>query len=286
MYDVALSRIVSLSKTVRRWPLVAYFGLAYAISWGGVLVVVGPDGFTGRTGPDQGLFLTVVAAQFAGPFLAGGALCAVDGGAAGLRDLWRRQCRVRVGLKWYVVALGTTPVLLAVVLGGLSTVSPAFVPGVVTADDRLSLVAVALVGGLVVAFFEEIGWTGFALPRLEARYTLLTAGVLLGVVWGAWHAPADFWGNAATYGGLWPLRIALWVVALTAYRVVIAWVYDNTGSLLLAQLAHAGFVSGQAVLGPAPTSPENYLVWYGTFAGVLWVLVGVIRVRRVRRGGP
>lgn len=101
----------------------------------------------------------------------------------------------------------------------------------------------------------------------------------MGVLWGAWHGLADLWGNAVTYGGLWPLRISLWVVALTAYRVVIAWVYDNTGSLLLAQLTHASFVFGQAVFEPTTSSPENYLLWYGLFAGVLWVLVGFLWAR-------
>lgn len=267
----------------RRRLLAVYFLLAYVVSWGGVVAVVGLDGLAAASSPEQGLFLAVVVAQFSGPFLAGLALTAITGGRPGLRELWRRQRRVRVGAKWYAVALGTTPLLLAVVLGSLSMISPAFVPGILTTDDRLSLVVVALVGGLVVAFFEEVGWTGFALPRLRARYPLLVAGVLLGVVWGAWHGLPDFWGNAAAYGDRWPLRIGLWVVALTAYRVVIAWVYDGTGSLLLAQLTHAGFVSGQAVFEPAATSPENYLIWYGSFAGVLWLLVGAIRVRRARQ---
>lgn len=276
-------RAVHPDEDTRRRSLVAYVVLAYVVSWGGVLAVVGPSGLTGDAAPERDLFLAVVAAQFSGPFLAGIALTASTGGRAGLRELWRRQRRVRVGLRWYAVALGTTPLLLAAILGVLSAASPAFTPGIVTADDRLSLLAVALVGGFVVAFFEEVGWTGFALPRLRARYPLLVAGILLGVVWGAWHGLADFWGNAAVYGGRWPLRISLWIVALTAYRVVIAWVYDNTESLLLAQLTHAGFVFGQAVFEPAATSPGDYLLWYGTFAGTLWVLVGVILARRAIR---
>lgn len=262
--------------------LVAYFVLAYALSWGAVVAVVGPDGLPAGATTDEGPFLTVVLAQLAGPVVGGLGLVVATRGTAGLGELWRRQRRVRVDARWYALALLTTPALLTVVVGLLFLTSPAYAPAILTADDRLALVTLAVGGGLLVAFFEELGWTGFALPALRDRYALLTAGLVLGLLWGAWHGLADYWGNAAAYGGLWPLRIGLWVVALTAYRIVIAWVHEHTRSLFLAQLTHASFVAGQALVGPAQSTPGEYLRWYGLFAVTLWVVVAAIWMGRRR----
>jgi membrane protease YdiL (CAAX protease family) len=199
---------MSQGDRFRRWPLVAYFVLAYLISWGGIIAVIGLEGIPSDVAPDEGLFLTVIAVQFSGPFLAGIGLTIIVDGLEGFRDLWRRQRRARVGVKWYLIALGTKPLVLAVLASVLSAISPAFTPGILTTDDKLSLVAFGIVAGIIIPFFEETGWTGFALPRLRLRYSVVVGGILLEVVWGVWGRRAEFRGASYAYGGVWPSRIA------------------------------------------------------------------------------
>jgi membrane protease YdiL (CAAX protease family) len=142
----------------------------------------------------------------------------------------------------------------------------------------------AVAYGLGAGFFDEIGWTGFALPRVQRRLGLLRAGLLLGLVWGLWHLLADYWGAGADWGALYVPRYLLWCVAsFTAYRMLIVWVHSRTGSLLLAQLMHAGFTGGQVLLLP-PLSPGlDSLYWLAAFAAMLWIVVGMVFLSPVRQ---
>lgn len=273
---------MTLGERIVRRPLLSYFLLVFVIAWGAVVVAVGPEGIVGDATPENWQLLPVFGSMLLGPAIAGVLLVALTDGREGLRDLWQRQRRWRVNVRWYAIALLTTPVLLFVILGGLSTTSPTFVPSLIATDEVVGVLAFGLVYGLFAGFLEEIGWTGFALPRLRRRYSLLVAGILLGVVWGVWHGLADYWGTHTEFGSLWPLRIALWTAALTAFRVLIAWVYENTQSLLVAQLMHASFTGSQGLLVPA-LSPADHFVWYSIFTVVLWVLVGVLALSLRRR---
>lgn len=147
--------------------------------------------------------------------------------------------RWRVGGRWYAVALLANPLLLAAILWALSAlVSPAYAPG---------FQAIGLFIGLVAGYFEEIGWTGFATPRLLKRNTPLKAGLMLGLTWALWHMLADFSGNIHALGTSWPLSFAIyWILPLTAYRILMTWVYANTRSVLVAQLMHAATPAGSS----------------------------------------
>jgi membrane protease YdiL (CAAX protease family) len=92
------------------------------------------------------------------------------------------------------------------------------------------------VAGLTTVL-EEVGWTGFAVPRLRLRYGMVTTGLIVGVLWGAWHLLQGLW-ISGTYSGALPLALFVLlnffsgVAQLTAYRVLMVWVYDRTESLL------------------------------------------------------
>jgi membrane protease YdiL (CAAX protease family) len=275
---------MSLFKVVKRHPLLAYFGLTFGITWAGTLLVVWPTGIPGRESVVAQLLPPVALAMLAGPSVASLVLTGAIERRTGLRALLTRFGHWRLG-GWYAVAL-LAPALLAATLGTLALVSPAFVPGIVVASGKAGVVAFALVAGLAAGLVEEIGWTGFALPRLLRRYGTLTAGVLLGAIWAVWHLLADYWGTAIEYGDLWLPYFLEWIVALTAYRVLIAWVYSHTGSLLLAQLMHATFTGGQALLEPAAASATERLLWYGAFAVALWIVVAGVFVIQGRRVVP
>jgi len=273
---------MNLKHFIERNQVLTYFILVYAIAWGGILMVIGPSGLQPAATRPMQVVLLVFVAMLLGPSLTGITLTTVLDGKDGLKELFSRWLRWRINLRWYAVALLTTPILLLVIGSLLSIVSPAFIPGLIARNDKVTVLGFGLTVGLLAGFFEEIGWTGFALPRMLTRRSVVATGLILGVLWGTWHMLGDYWGNAGSYGSLYLMRGFLWLATLTAYRVLMVRVYSKTTSLGLMQLMHASFTGGQALLEPA-LSPANYLLWYGTFSAALWVLVAIIAISQ-RRG--
>ena len=257
---------MTLVPWLRRNPLLGYFAAAYGISWGGILVVLAITGFDlVQLRPMDTGFIFVL--MLLGPSIAGLAMRALLDGRPGLRELRWSLMRWRVGGRWYAVALLTAPTLLLAVLSAFSVVDEAFAP-----RFQWPLFAV----GLLAGSFEEIGWTGFATPRLMARQRLFMAGVSLGVAWALWHVMVDFRQNANAMGLAWLLEFAvLYIAALTAYRVLMTWVFAHTQSLLLAVLMHASYTGWLIVVFPA-TSGTQGLAWQTAFAALLWVAAAVV----------
>jgi membrane protease YdiL (CAAX protease family) len=259
---------------LRRYPVCSFFALAFAISWGGILIVMGATNFNlVELRPlDTGLIFVLM---LLGPSVSGLALTALLEGRAGLRRLVARVAHWRLGLRWYLVALMTMPLLLLVTLWPLSVfLDPAYSP-----RFQWHLFAI----GLIAGSFEEVGWTGFAAPRLLQRQRLFLAGLWLGLVWALWHVLVDFRQNSSAMGALWLLEFAvLYIGALTAYRVLMTWVYANTQSLLLAVLMHASYTGWLLTLYPA-TSLEQGLIWQTGFALALWIVVAVVMAGRAGR---
>jgi membrane protease YdiL (CAAX protease family) len=252
---------------IKQHPVVAYFALAFTITWSGILAIVAAKGFQ-PAALQMADALLMFLAMVAGPSIAGVTLTAIVDGRAGLRALLSRIGLWRVGLRWYGAALCTIPVLLLAILLPLALlVSPVYAPG---------FQAIGVAVGLLAGFFEELGWTGYALPRMRIGRSPLAAGLLLGVIWALWHAMADYWGNIGAFGGWWlPHFLLFWIVPLTAYRVLMAWVYEHTRSVLIAQLMHAGYTGSLVMLSPATSLPESIL-WKAIFAAGLWALVAVV----------
>jgi hypothetical protein len=116
-----------------------------------------------------------------------------------------------------------------------------------------------------------------------ARQRLFMAGLSLGLVWALWHVLVDFRQNFTTMGIAWLLEFAVFYLgALTAYRLLMTWLFANTRSLLLAVLMHASYTGWLLVLYPA-TSFQQGLVWQTAFAGALWLVVAVVMTRFVHR---
>ncbi len=107
---------------------------------------------------------------------------------------------------------------------------------------------------------------------------MLSTGLLVGVLWGAWHF-IMFW-EPGSFSGAFPLALLLvklfsW---LPAYRVLMVWVYDRTGSLLVAMLMHASLTANQLILMPLPASGMSLLTSILAWAAALWIVVAVIAV--------
>ncbi len=254
---------MTLSPWLRRHPLLGYFALTYGISWGGILVVLGSTGFDLNVlrPLDTGL---VFVCMLLGPSIAGLSMTAVVDGRAGFSELRSRSLRWRLALRWYALALLTMPVLMLAVLWPLSLIADqAFAP-----DFRWPLFAIGVIAGT----FEEIGWTGFATPRLLVWQRTWVAGLSLGLVWAMWHLLVDFRQNYSSMGDTWMVWLlsfaVLYVATLTAYRVLMTWIFARTQSLLLAVLMHASYTGWLMVLFPA-TSFGQGLAWQTTLAAAL-----------------
>src|SRR5688572_30120604 len=134
----------TMNGLTTRHPALTYYVLVFAISWGGVLLVVGPGGFPGTTEAVERQMPFVILTFLLGPALAGLLLTGLVYGKAGLRELVSRLLRWRVAGRWYAVALLTAPLLMMALLLGLSLLTPAFLPGIFTADDKATLLLVGM----------------------------------------------------------------------------------------------------------------------------------------------
>jgi membrane protease YdiL (CAAX protease family) len=181
----------------------------------------------------------------------------------------------RVGLGWYAAALVLFPVLILVVLGALSLISQEFAP-------NFAVMGVAV--GLLAGFFEEIGWMGYAFPKMARAYGVLAAAVFLGLLHSTWHVVADYLGASAALGAYWlPHFFFFMTVSMTATRVLIVWVYQNTGSVLVAQAAHASSTGFLFALAPIGLTPGYDTLWYAVYGAVLWIVVAIVVAVNRRR---
>ncbi len=254
---------------IKNHTVLTYFVLAFAISWGAV--VLGAGGVP--VSEDQVEVLG--AAMLLGPSIASGLLIGLTSGRAGFRDLRSRLLKWRIDARWYAVALLTAPLSIAATLLVLALFSSDFQPGILNSDAKLTLIFSGIAAGLTVGLFEELGWTGFAIPRLLNRYgILLTGAIMVGLPWGAWHFIL-FW-ESDSFSGVFPLALLLarLFACLPAYRILMVWVYKHTESLLVVVLMHMSLVASIVIIEPALTD-EDLLTYILARAGV-WCAIAAV----------
>lgn len=194
--------MLTIAALIKRHPAPAYFTLAFAISWGGVLIVIVPGGIPGVPEENAALFPFAYLAMLAGSSVAGLLLTSLVHGRAGFRELRSQLLTWRVGARWYAIALLTAPLVATTVLLGLSLANPIFLP---------------------------------------------------------------------------------------AFRVLMVWVYDRTGSLLVAMLMHVSLTSSLIILRPPASTGASLLTHDLVLAIALWVVVGAVMLadrRKVSRQVP
>ena len=293
VFGVRKKGIMTRVKVViTRYPVSTYFGLTFAISWGGALWAIGGSGqMSGPSPTSDPRFPYAVMAMLAGPGVTAVLLTGLVHGRAGLRAFLSRLLRWRVGSRWYAVALLTAPLLWFVTLITLSLTSSTFLPRIVTANEKTGLVLVGLAVASGAGIFEELGWTGFAIPQVRRRYGVFATGLIVGVWWGAWHLLTNvFWVSRLTAGDV-PLSIfvpasviGLLIGYLVAFRILMVWVYDYTRSLLLAIVMHASLTASVLILDPSALTGVALLGYSFALAVVVWAAVAAIAVTPEYRG--
>jgi membrane protease YdiL (CAAX protease family) len=273
--------MTTIRAFINRHQVLSYFVLTFAISWGGFLLVGAPGILTGTSWQSDPQFQVAVLAMLVGPPVAGILLTVLISGKAGLHELLSRLLRWRVGSSWYALALLIAPILEMTVLLVLSRISPVFLPSIITTDNKAALLVAGIAVGLVGGLVEELGWTGFAIPRLRLRYSIFTTGLIVGILWGAWHLLQMWWvggtsAEAIPLALFLPLYFLSSIAQLTAYRVLMVWIYDRTESLLVAILMHASYIFSTLFVLAPPTTGLPFLVYSGVFTTVLWVVVAAV----------
>jgi membrane protease YdiL (CAAX protease family) len=234
---------------MRRYPLFFYFFLAYAFSWLiSLLYVLSIWGVL----PGDYTFLLILK-QWVGPALAGIVMTFVTTGTEGFRRL-RQSCRQwRAGWQWYLFMLFGVPGLILLGIGIL--------PGVLANFQGLPQgFLVRYLVYFVIVFFgvglpEEIGWRGYALPRMQPRYGPLLGTFLLGVGWAFWHLMfflmPDHGGGPGTGFGAFLKNFSIFFLMVLAMSVLFTWVYNHTrGSVFIASFLHAAIDTPQLVWLP------------------------------------
>jgi membrane protease YdiL (CAAX protease family) len=263
--------------------LFTFFSLTYAATWTCWAAAAAISREPSSSDPIRaGLAGALILLGTVAPSLVALALTQRAEGRAATRALLDRIFLWDVDARWYVFAVGYIPAI---------KLSAAAVHRVVTGDwprfgdEAWYLMAAAIVFSTWLQAGEEIGWRGYALPRLSARVGLGPASVILGVIWASWHLPLFFFSGADKLGQSFPL----YLLQVTALSVAAAWLYWRTGgSLLLVMLLHAAVNNTKDIVPsavPGATNPfalSTSLVAWLTVAH-LWMAAAYFLVRMRNR---
>jgi membrane protease YdiL (CAAX protease family) len=222
---------------LRRRPLVGFFVLANAITWLCMLPML-------LNLSQQTKILSVLPSLAVyGPLLAALVVAGASEGLPGLRDLWHRATKWRVAVRWYAIVF-FLPVAVNALAVGISLPFVGSWRNRLTAIGQLYDPILLLPGQLLTGGLEEPGWRGYALPRLEERFSSVRSSWILGALWALWHLPyalAKYASPSTTMADLGFIAAVeiMGVARILGWTFLFTWVYDNTESALLTLLLHA-----------------------------------------------
>ncbi len=253
---------------VKHHPLIVFFILAFAFPW----FIWGTS--IAQSNGIIAFHIPRSLAYWVGLTIAAYATAAYTGGLPAVFDLLSRLVRWRVAPIWYAVALALTGVLslfaimIFLILGGTHQLGVLLPAG--------KLLPSFLFQVIFFLITEETAWRGFALPRLQARYSALSASLILGVLWGVWHLPLVFipgsFQSTVNFFGF--------VLSAVAMAILMTWVFNHSrGSVFVAAIFHASTDTAIAYTGVM--SGDSTLFWL--FIGVQWTFTAVIVLNQGKR---
>lgn len=274
---------------VRKHPVAFFYVVALVISWTPWLISRNAlQGLMELDVPIWAIVFLLIGA--AGPSFAALLTQRLAYGRGQARPILRDFLMWRVPFRWYA-AIFSIPILIFLVsiplIGYYTNIESEF-------DLRATLLIIpTLIAAFTIRFLialptgpllEELGWRGFAMPNLQSRYSALTAGIVVGLMWGFWHLPLFWVPGAALPGGLTatedPSQVFWYFSSVTGKSILFAWIYNNTkGSLFVDVLFHATINTTSNVFLPIfypDLQPTVISTLTHAETGLTWIAVVVV----------
>ncbi|WP_192181237.1 CPBP family intramembrane glutamic endopeptidase [Mesorhizobium amorphae] len=240
--------MTSFLDLVRRHQLISFFSLTLGLTWLAFIPFW-------RSNGDSIPWFTF------GPIVSGFIVAAISGGWGSVKAILASMVKWRVQPFWYLVAFGlpSGAQLASILINPLfGAAAPAWGNIPAMAEMLPIIVLYAVFSG---PLGEEPGWRGFATPRLLASHSALTGSLILGVIWAIWHVPLGLVGDLSLYG----------TINVVLASVVFTWLYQNTGSVLLAFIMHVTHQNSVRFLGKVFTDGDYVQQqWIGV---AIWAVI-------------
>ena len=261
-----------MRNIISRFPTVAFFVMAFLFSW----IAVSPLILNHNLPIEPFQILGALA----GPTLSAIIVTVILDGRRGVGDLFKRYLQWRAGIVWWLFVLFGILIslnTLAAFILGASVWTEFFKNiGLIIPTYLITL----LVGVILGPLWEEPGWRGFALPRLQGQFGPIVGTLILGILWALWHLPGYIGGWMSV--GIFPL-----ILSGIAFSIILTWVYNNTrGSILLMILLHsssnAAISVGSRVLPTNLSDAMKSFVYGGWIPAITYSIIALIVIIATR----
>jgi uncharacterized protein len=255
-----------MKKPVSKYPLIAFFTMTFLFSWVSVLPLL--------LNPALPVEPFQILGAFAGPTLSAIILTALLEGRSGIGLFFKRYMKWRVGVIWWLLTLFG-------ILLSLNTVASLIIGLSVWSEFLTNLIIILptylltlLVGVILGPLWEEPGWRGFALPRLQEQFRPFFGTLILGALWALWHLPGYL-------GGWMTVGIVPLFLSGMAFSILATWIYNNTqGSILLMILLHsssnAAISIGSRVLPSDLSGSMHSFVFGGWIPAITYLIMASV----------
>lgn len=271
-----------MREYIKNSPVTLFFILTFIISWSGILIVAYQTGIPATTKQFDKLLPIAMIPYLLGPSIAGFIMIGLTKGKKGFSGLFKKLLKWRLGSSIYLIAIFIIPVLSFISLFILYQFSEVYIPDIVTTNDKTTLILSGLIYGIIGGgLLEELGWSGYATPKLREKYGILKTGLIIGVFWGAWHFLPVFWGSGDSSGNLVLPKflpgLFFHYAGLIPVRILIVWLYDRSLSLIPPIIVHATLTAFTFFIFNISQVGVSLFIYYVLLAIGFWVFVALVK---------
>jgi uncharacterized protein len=244
------------SKLSSPW---VYFALAFGLTWI-IEMVWWQLGISLETASGQALLILAMS----GPAIAAIGLTYLTQDEMGRRDYWLRIIDLkRISVRWYLVIF-----LFAPALYGLAALLDVFSGGIgATWGKTLAQLTIipSLLTIFLTPFLEELGWRGYALDRMQSRWSALVSSLILSMAWALWHLPLSF--SKGTYQhslGVGSLGFWTFMIGFVPVTLLFTWIFNNNSRSTLSAILFHCVLNGSLELFTLTERAFTYsiILWY------------------------